>query len=158
MTDSLYDLTANTLEGAPQPLSAYRGKVALVVNTASQCGFTPQYAGLQSLHEALRDQGFVVLGFPSNDFGQQEPGSAEEIRAFCQRRYGVDFPLFEKGVTQGPGQSAVFAFLTAHHPAPRWNFFKYLVGKDGGVRGVFSSQVAPDAEPLRAAIAAALAE
>src|SRR5665811_1896404 len=108
---SLYDLTANTLAGKPQPLSTYKGKVVLVVNTASECGLTPQYAGLEKLHEEYRDKGLVILGFPSNDFGAQEPGSAEQIQTFCQKNYGVQFPMFEKVVTKGSGKSPVYAFL-----------------------------------------------
>jgi glutathione peroxidase len=100
---SLWDLTINTLSGKPQPLALYRGKVALVVNTASECGFTPQYAGLEKLYGEFRDQGLVVLGFPSNDFGAQEPGTAAEIASFCQKSYGVTFPLFEKVSTKGGG-------------------------------------------------------
>src|SRR5437660_7640691 len=98
---SLHDLTVNTLAGKPQPLAAYKGKVVLVVNTASECGFTPQYAGLEKLYEEYKDKGFVILGFPSNDFGQQEPGSAEQILTFCRKNYGVQFPMFEKVVTKG---------------------------------------------------------
>ena len=109
---SFYDLKTQTLEGAPADLSAYRGKVTLVVNVASACGYTPQYAGLQKLHAELKDRGFAVLGFPSNDFGAQEPGSATEIRKFCSSKYAVDFPLFQKVVTKaGQGQSDIYATL-----------------------------------------------
>ncbi len=157
-SSSLYDLTVNTLAGKAQPLSSYQGKVALVVNTASECGFTPQYAGLEQLYEAYRDQGFVILGFPSNDFGAQEPGTAEQIQGFCQKSYGVQFPMFEKVATKGAAQSPVYQLLTAKHGEPKWNFHKYLVGKDGQVRQAFPSNVAPDAKELRAAIDAAIAE
>ena len=109
---SLYSLTATALDGRPQPLSIYRGKVALVVNTASECGFTPQYTGLEALHAERHGRGLVVLGFPSNDFGDQEPGSSEEIAHFCTSRYQITFPLFEKVVTKGPGQSPVSDLLT----------------------------------------------
>ncbi|HZS36185.1 MAG TPA: glutathione peroxidase [Polyangia bacterium] len=155
---SLYDLTVNTLGGAPQPLAGYKGKVALVVNTASECGFTPQYSGLQSLYEKLQSKGFVILGFPSNDFGAQEPGSAEQIQNFCQKNYGVTFPLFEKIATKGAAQSPVFKLLAEKHGAPKWNFHKYLVGKNGEVRAAFPSNVAPDDKTLAAAIDAALKE
>jgi glutathione peroxidase len=158
MATSLHELTANTLAGTPEPLAAYQGKVALVVNTASECGLTPQYAGLERLYEELRDRGFVVLGFPSNDFGRQEPGSSLEIQTFCQKNYGVRFPMFEKVVTRGEGQSPVYRFLTEKHSPPEWNFHKYVVGKDGKVRDAFSSAIPPESKELRAAIEAALAE
>jgi glutathione peroxidase len=157
--DSLYELKTKTLQGEPADLSQYTGKVALVVNVASQCGFTPQYAGLQSLHEEMQGQGLVVLGFPSNDFGGQEPGSAEEIASFCQKNYGVSFPMFGKVVTkQGPDQSPVYAFLGQSGELPGWNFCKYLVSKDGKVVEFFPSKVAPDAPELREAIERALGE
>jgi glutathione peroxidase len=154
---SLYDLTASTLAGQPQPLSAYRGKVSLVVNVASACGFTPQYAGLEKLFEEYRQKGLVVLGFPSNEFGAQEPGTAEEIQTFCETKFGVKFPMFEKIATQGAAQSPVYQFLTAQHAPPKWNFHKYLVGKNGEVLASFPSKVAPDSAELRQAIDQALA-
>ena len=153
---SLHDLTVNTLAGKPQSLASYEGKVVLVVNTASECGFTPQYAGLEKLYEEYRNKGFVILGFPSNDFGQQEPGGAEQIQAFCKKNYGVEFPMFEKVVTKGPAKAPVYQFLTAQHGEPKWNFHKYLVGKDGQVRQAFPSNVAPESNELRSAIDAAL--
>ena len=153
---SFFDLKAETLAGKPQDFSAYKGKVVLVVNTASECGFTPQYEGLEKLYEELKDKGLVILGFPSNEFGGQEPGSAEQIQTFCSRKFHVQFPMFNKVQTKGPGQSPVYAFLTAKHPAPEWNFHKYLVGKDGQVRGAYKSAVKPDSAELRAAIAEAL--
>lgn len=153
---SLFEITANTLAGKPQPLAAYKGKVTLVVNTASECGFTPQYAGLEKLYEEYKDKGLVILGFPSNDFGAQEPGSAEQIHAFCQKNYGVQFPMFEKVATKGSAQAPVYKFLTAKHGEPKWNFHKYLVGKDGQVRAAFPSKVAPESKELREAIDAAL--
>lgn len=155
--ESLYAIETTTLEGGPAPLSAFAGKVTLVVNVASRCGFTPQYTGLQELHEELRDRGFSVLGFPSNDFGEQEPGTPEEIAEFCRRYFGVTFPLFSKVVTRpGDGQSPVYAFLGRSGHLPAWNFGKYLVGRDGQVVTYFPSQVAPDAGELREAIEAAL--
>ena len=144
------------LDGREQPMAAYRGKVVLVVNTASERGFTPQYAGLEKLWQDYRERGLVVLGFPSNDFGQQEPGTAEEIRTFCDLNFHVTFPLFAKVVTKGEGQSPVFAFLTAQKPKPRWNFYKYLIGRDGEVRDYFVSITSPDSKRLRRAVDKAL--
>jgi glutathione peroxidase len=155
---SLYDLTTNTLQGKPHPLSLYKGKVSLVVNTASECGFTPQYAGLQKLYDDYRDQGLVILGFPSNDFGAQEPGTPEQIHTFCQKNYGVTFPMFEKVSTRGGGKSAVYELVTEKHGEPKWNFHKYLVGKDGKVKRAFASNVTPESKELRDAIEAALRE
>jgi glutathione peroxidase len=155
---SLYDLTVNNLGGKPTPLATFKGKVTLVVNTASECGFTPQYAGLEKLYEEYQGKGFAILGFPSNDFGGQEPGSAEQIKSFCEKNYGVKFPMFEKVATKGASQSPVYKFLTAKDGEPKWNFHKYLVGKDGQVRKAFASNVTPDSKELRSAIDAALAE
>jgi glutathione peroxidase len=155
---SFFDLTPRTLAGRPQPLSAYRGQVLLVVNTASECGFTPQYGGLEKLYEEYRPRGFAVLGFPSNDFGGQEPGSAEQIASFCSTTYHVTFPLFEKVKTKGPEQSPVYGFLTRQHGEPRWNFHKYLIGRDGQVAAAFPSKVTPESPELRTAIDQALAK
>lgn len=155
---SFYDLKPNTLDGKPGDLAAYKGKVTLVVNVASKCGYTPQYEGLEALHKELAPKGFAVLGFPSNDFGGQEPGSAEEIQQFCKLTYGVTFPMFEKSVTKaGPGQSPIYAYLGQTGNLPAWNFSKYLVGKDGKVIAFYPSKVKPDAPELRDAIAKALA-
>jgi glutathione peroxidase len=156
--DSLYRLATKTLEGQPADLKTYAGKVALVVNVASQCGYTPQYAGLEKLYGDLKGKGFVVLGFPSNDFGGQEPGTAVEIRQFCSLNYDVTFPLFEKVVTQaGAGQSPVYANLQKQSgELPSWNFAKYLVGKDGKVMKFYKSGVKPDDAGLRKDIEAAL--
>jgi len=145
------------LDGSEQDLSEYRGKVVLVVNTASACGFTPQYAGLEQLWQDFRDRGLVVLGFPSNDFGGQEPGNPQEIREFCDTRFHVTFPMFDKIETKGDGQAPVFAFLTAKHPRPRWNFYKYLVGRDGEVLDYFVSITKPESKRIRKRIEAALA-
>jgi glutathione peroxidase len=153
---SLFDLRARTLEGNDQDLSEYRGKVVLVANTASACGFTPQYVGLEQLWQDYRERGLVVLGFPSNDFGKQEPGDAQEIREFCDTRFHVTFPMFDKIETKGEGQSPVFAFLTAKHPRPRWNFYKYLVGRDGKVIDYFVSITKPESKRIRKRIEAAL--
>ena len=153
---SFYDLTANTLEGSPKNLADYKGKVLVVVNTASECGYTPQYEGLEHLYERYRDKGIVVLGFPSNDFGGQEPGTAAEIKSFCEKKYHVTFPMFAKVKTKGEGQSPVYAFLATGFGAPKWNFHKYVVGKDGKVRAAFPSSVKPDSPELKDAIEAAL--
>jgi glutathione peroxidase len=153
---SLYEITLNALDGHPQPLAAYKGKVVLAVNVASECGYTPQYAGLQKLYADWKDRGLVVLGFPCNQFGGQEPGGASQIQAFCQKNYGVTFPLFEKLDVKGPHQAPVYQFLTAGHGEPKWNFHKYLVGRDGHVLQAFGSAVAPDSPELIAAIASAL--
>jgi glutathione peroxidase len=156
--DSFFTLKASSLQGKPVDMAEYRGKVLLVVNVASQCGFTPQYAGLQALYDELTPKGLVVLGFPSNEFGSQEPGSPEEIASFCKRNYGVTFPMFAKSVVKpGPDQSPVYSFLTASGNVPSWNFCKYVVGKDGKLKAFFPSKVAPDAKELRDAIAAELA-
>lgn len=153
---SLYDLTANSLDGKPVDLGQYKGHVVLVVNTASKCGYTSQYAGLEKLYQDYKDKGFFVLGFPSNDFGGQEPGSAKEIATFCSTRFNVTFPMFEKVKTIGDGQSPVYQFLTSGHDSPKWNFHKYLVDKTGKVIAEFPSQTPPENKDLRAAIDAAL--
>ncbi|MEY4947911.1 MAG: hypothetical protein RL698_122 [Pseudomonadota bacterium] len=154
---SLFDLTATNIDGKPQALSAYKGEVVLVVNTASACGFTPQYAGLEKLYEEYKGKGFTILGFPSNDFGGQEPGTAAEIKSFCEKRFKVTFPLFDKVATKGASPSPVYAFLTKDKGEPRWNFHKYLVGKDGKVIAAYPSNVAPDSRELLGAINQALA-
>jgi glutathione peroxidase len=155
---SLYDLQVKALDGKPVDLGQYKGKVTLVVNTASQCGFTPQYEGLQALREEMKDKGVEVLGFPSNDFGGQEPGSAEEIATFCRKNYGVSFPMFQKVVTKaGPEQSPVYAFLGKKGDLPKWNFSKYVVGRDGQVRAFFGPNVKPEDAQVRAALQTALA-
>ena len=154
---SLYDLTTETLQGKPADLGAYRGKVTLVVNTASECGYTPQYEGLEALHRELSPKGFSVLGFPSNDFGGQEPGTAQEIAEFCRKNYGVTFPMFAKLSTRpGPDQSPIYRFLATSGHLPEWNFHKYVIGKDGKVVAFFPSAVTPDSRVLRDAITKAL--
>jgi glutathione peroxidase len=135
----------------------FEGKVLLVVNTASKCGFTPQYDGLEALHAELSDQGFAVLGFPSNDFAGQEPGTEKEILEFCTLTYGVKFPMFAKTVVKGEGADPFYKQLAADGGGePGWNFHKYLIGKDGKVIQGFPSKVKPDSPELRAAIEAAL--
>ena len=157
-TMSLYDLKTTTLDGKPADLSQYRGKVSLVVNVASACGFTPQYEGLEKLQREMKAKGFNVLGFPSNDFGGQEPGTAEEIATFCKLTYDVTFPMFEKIVTQrGAGQSPVYAFLGRSGKLPAWNFSKYVIDKQGRVVAFFPSEVTPEDPILRTAVTKALA-
>lgn len=154
---SLYELKTETLQGKPADLAAYRGTVTLVVNTASECGYTPQYEGLEALHRELAPKGFSVLGFPSNDFGGQEPGSAQQIAEFCRKNYGVTFPMFAKLSTRpGAGQSPIYTFLGATGHLPAWNFSKYVVDKNGKVVAFFPSAVTPDAPEMRAAIFKAL--
>ena len=156
---SIYDFTVNDIHGKPVKLDRYRGKVMLVVNTASECGFTPQYAGLEALHKELEPKGFEVLGFPCNQFGGQEPGDAKEIRSFCTDHFQVSFPLFEKvEVKPGEGQAPLYAWLhDSTGQSPSWNFCKYLVGKDGKVIQFWSSKTTPDSPELRTAIDTALA-
>lgn len=158
-TRSIWTLETKTLEGAPVKLSQYQGKVALVVNVASKCGMTPQYEALQALAEEYKDKGVVVLGFPCNDFGNQEPGSATEIRDFCTSRFKITFPLFDKvSVKPGEQQSPLYRALEAKTgKTPRWNFGKYLVSPDGVTAEYFDSKVAPDSKELRAAIDKAIA-
>ena len=159
MSDSIHGLTVPRLNGTPESLSVYAGKVVLVVNLASRCGLTPQYTGLEKLYRDLAPRGLVLLGFPCNQFGAQEPGSAEQIQEFCSVNYGVTFPLFSKvEVKPGPGQSPVYQILTASGHVPTWNFSKYLVGKDGKLLRFFAPTVAPEAPELRQAIELALAD
>ena len=155
---SVHDFSADRLTGGTQSLADYRGRPMLIVNTASECGFTPQYDGLQKLYTDLAARGFVVLGYPSNDFGAQEPGSPAEIKTFCTDKYHVTFPMFSKVVTKaGRDQSPVYSYLGATGHLPAWNFAKYVVGKDGKVIAFYPSKVKPDDAELRKAIEAALA-
>ena len=142
---------------APQKLCQYAGKVLLVVNTASYCGFTGQYEGLEALHAKYQARGLVVLGFPSNDFGQQEPGSSKEIADFCFNTYGVKFPMFSKSVVRGPDANPLYASLAkATGQSPQWNFHKYLIDRNGKVLASFASKVEPDSPHLVSAIEKAL--
>lgn len=158
--DGFHALATQSLDGKAVSLSDYKGKVVLVVNTASECGLTPQYAGLETLHTQLSAKGFSVLAFPSNDFGGQEPGTPEQIQTFCSTKYGVTFPLFAKVQTKaGAAQSPIYAWLqTRTGQLPRWNFGKYLISKDGAEVQYFDSKIAPDDPALRAAIDGALAK
>ncbi len=157
MSDTIHDFTVRRLDGTSESLGAYKGKVALIVNTASACGLTPQYAGLERLSKDLAAKGAVVLGFPSNDFGAQEPGTHEQIADFCQKNYGVTFPMFEKTKVKGEAASPLFKLLSSKAGEPMWNFHKYLVGKDGAVVAGFPSTLDPESPELRKAIDEALA-
>ncbi len=146
----LYDITARTNAGIEESLGAYRGQVLLIVNTASRCGFTPQYAGLQKLQERFAAKGFSVLAFPCDQFGHQEPGSDAEIKTFCETSYRTSFPLFAKIEVNGPGAHPLFVFLKGEKTGIlgsgiKWNFTKFLVGRDGRVLERFSPQTAPEA-------------
>lgn len=151
---SLYELQATRIDGSRQSLSQYKGKVALVVNTASECGYTPQYAELQELYSRYKDRGFVVLGFPSNDFGGQEPGSEADIQKFCSSKFGVSFPLFSKTKVLGEAKDPVYQFLVASTGGKDvgWNFEKFLISKDGLVLERFPSSVKPLSPPLTGAV------
>ena len=147
---TIYDFEANLLDGTPQKLDAYRGQPLLIVNVASKCGFTPQYAGLEALYRAHKDAGFVILGFPCNQFGHQEPGDAAEIRDFCSTNYAVTFPLFAKIDVNGAGTHPLYRFLK--HAAPgvlgseaiKWNFTKFLIDREGRVVRRYASADAPE--------------
>lgn len=151
-----------SIDGDPMPLRQFEGRVLLVVNTASKCGFTKQYDGLQALHERYRDRGLVVLGVPSNDFGGQEPGSEEEIKEFCEVNFGITFPMTAKVSVKGDSAHPFYEWAAAQKEGgmifskPRWNFHKYLVAPDGSLAGSFGSQVKPDSNKLTAAIEALL--
>ena len=161
MPTSIYDFEAQQINGQNVPLSQYQGKVLLIVNTASACGFTPQFGGLEELHRQYADKGLVVLGFPCNQFGSQDPGSNDEIGSFCQLNYGVSFPMMAKIDVNGADASPLYKWLTAEAPgmlgskAIKWNFTKFLVGKDGQVIRRYAPQDAP--KKLAADIEAALA-
>ncbi|MFM9889671.1 MAG: glutathione peroxidase [Rickettsiales bacterium] len=154
-----YQFTA-LIGGKPMLLSQFKGKVLLVVNTASECGFTPQYEGLEKLYETYKDKGLVVLGVPSNDFGGQEPGDSAQIAHFCKLNYGVTFPMAAKEVVSGHGAHPFYAWASdtlGFGTAPKWNFHKYLIGRDGKLVDYFNSTTAPDADRLTKAVEAALA-
>ena len=152
------DIEVTTIDGERMPLSRYKGQTLLIVNVASRCGYTPQYQGLEKLHRDLAGKGFAVLGFPSNDFGEQEPGSPQEIAEFCKRTYDVTFPMFAKVVTKsGREQSPIYTFLGSSGHLPAWNFSKYLIDKTGKVIAFYPSDVTPESPELQRAITKALA-
>lgn len=158
---SAYDFSFDAIDGSKLPVSSFRGKVLLVVNVASQCGLTPQYAGLEKLWSTRRNDGLVVLGVPANDFGAQEPGTESEIKTFCETRFAVDFPMTAKEKVIGPDAHPLYKWVTeelGEDAAPKWNFHKYIFGRDGSIAGTFGSRTPPDAPELTAAIDAALAQ
>ena len=148
---TVHDFVARSIDGRSVPLANFKGRVLLVVNTASACGFTPQFAGLEELHQAYGPKGLAVIGFPCNQFGSQDPGSNEEISQFCQINYGVSFPMMEKVAVNGPGADPLFQWLRTEAPGVlgsksiKWNFTKFLVGKDGAVIRRYAPQDAPSA-------------
>lgn len=148
--------TMNRLNGTPQDLGEYLGNVTLVVNTASKCGLTPQFESLQAIYSDKKDQGFTILGFPANDFMEQEPGSADEIAEFCQINYGVEFPMFEKTTVVGDEANPLFASLAELSEQPEWNFAKYLIDRDGRLVAKFPAPMTPEDEELVSAIEEAL--
>jgi glutathione peroxidase len=148
---TVYDFQAKSIDGRELTLEAFRGEVLLIVNTASECGFTPQYAGLEKLHKKFSGAGFSVLGFPSNEFGAQEPGGEDQIARFCEVNYGVTFPMFAKVEVNGPGAHPLFKHLTSEKAgvlgteAIKWNFTKFLIGRDGKVVARYGSSTKPEA-------------
>ncbi len=159
---NVLDFTLNSIDGKPAPLSQYQGKVVLIVNVASRCGYTPQYEGLERIYEKYKDQGFVILGFPANNFGGQEPGTNEEIKTFCSSKYSVKFPLYTKISVKGDDIHPLYKFLTDKGANPttggdiKWNFTKFLIGKDGKVIARFESAVTPESAEVTGAIEKAL--
>src|SRR5271163_4323980 len=154
---SVYSFTLNSIDGQPAPLANYRGKVVLVVNVASQCGYTPQYSALEATYEKYKDQGFVILGFPANNFGAQEPGTNEEIKTFCTRKYSVTFPMYAKISVEGADQSPLYAYLTKDTGPGitgdiKWNFTKFLIDRNGKVIQRFEPAVTPDSQEVVSAI------
>ncbi len=160
---SVYDFTLNSIDGQPTPLSSYKGKVVLLVNVASRCGFTPQYTALEALYEKYKDRGFVIVGIPANNFGAQEPGTNQEIKTFCSSKYHVTFPMMAKVSVKGSDITPLYQFLTDKGANPKtggeigWNFTKFLVDGDGKVAARFDSAVEPDSPLVTAAIEKALA-
>jgi glutathione peroxidase len=158
---SIHEIAVKDIDGKDTTLSAYKGKVLLIVNVASKCGYTPQYKALEAVYEKYKDKGFSVLGFPCNQFGGQEPGTNEEIKQFCSSKYNVTFPLFDKIEVNGANRHPLYVTLAGKDsPYPgdiKWNFGKFLIGKDGKIIKRFESATKPDAPELTAAIEAALA-
>ncbi len=159
---SIYEFQMNSIDGKPTFLSDYRGKVVLIVNVASRCGFTPQYSALEKVYRQYRDRGFVILGFPANNFKEQEPGTNEEIKQFCQRNYDVTFPMFAKISVKGSDEAPLYQFLTDTNINPAtggeipWNFTKFLIGRDGKVLARFAPRTTPDSPEVTEAIQKAL--
>ncbi len=156
--NSVHEFTMQSIDGNPAPLSAYKGKVLLLVNVASKCGYTPQYTGLQALYEKYKGKGLVLVGVPANNFGGQEPGTDEDIKTFCSRTYNVTFPLMSKVSVKGDDKAPLYQYLTSSTSEVKWNFTKFLVDKKGKVVQKFESAVKPDAAELTSAIEKALAE
>jgi glutathione peroxidase len=158
---TLHEFTMIGIDGKPMPLAQYKGNVVLVVNTASECGFTPQYEGLEALWQKYKDQGLVIIGVPSNDFGGQEPGKAEEIVKFCKMNYGVTFPLLDKTVVSGAKADPLYVWAGEQAGMlgrPKWNFHKYLFGRDGKFIDWFSTQTLPQGPKITKSVEAALAQ
>ena len=160
---SIYDFTMNSIDGESMPLSRFQGKVLLVVNVASRCGFTPQYSALEKVYEKYQDRGFVIVGFPANNFGGQEPGSNQEIKTFCSTKYNVTFPMMAKVSVKGDDKTPLYQFLTDKTANPstggeiQWNFTKFLIGPDGRPAARFEPNVTPDDPQVTAAIEKELA-
>lgn len=155
---SVHEFTLNSIDGQPAPLAGYKGKVLLLVNVASRCGFTPQYKALESLYEEYKDKGLVVIGFPANNFGGQEPGTEQEIKTFCTRNYHVTFPMYSKVSVKGGDMTPLYQFLTQTGGEIPWNFTKFLVNRDGRVIARFEPKVTPDSPEVRSALEKALQE
>lgn len=159
----VYEFTMQNIDGKPVDLAQFRGKVVLVVNVASKCGFTPQYEGLEKIYKKYRDQGFVILGFPANNFGGQEPGTDDQIKEFCTLNYGVTFPMFSKISVKGSDKHPLYQYLTSRETDPKfggeitWNFNKFLIGRDGTILNRFDSKVTPESETIVQSIEQALA-
>jgi glutathione peroxidase len=159
---TIYDFTLNSIDGQPAPLSAYKGKVVMLVNVASRCGFTPQYTALESIYEKYQALGFVIVGIPANNFGAQEPGTNEEIKTFCSTKYNVKFPMMAKVSVKGDDKTPLYQYLTDKSANPatggeiQWNFTKFLVGPNGQVVARFESKVTPDSPEVTSAIEKAL--
>jgi glutathione peroxidase len=159
---SVLEYTLNSIDGQPAPLAQYKGKVMLIVNVASRCGYTPQYEGLEAIYRKYKDRGFVILGFPANNFGGQEPGTNEEIKTFCSSKYNVTFPMYAKISVKGEDQAPLYQFLTGKQTNPasggeiKWNFTKFLVDRDGQVVARFESAVTPQSADVTSAIEKAL--
>ena len=162
VSKSVYDFTLNSIDGQPSPLSSFKGKVVMLVNVASKCGYTPQYSALESTYEKYKDRGLVIVGIPANNFGAQEPGTNEEIKTFCSRKYNVTFPMMAKVSVKGSDQTPLYQFLTDKTLNPttggeiKWNFTKFIFDRDGNAIARFEPEVTPDSSQVTAAIEKAL--